>query len=58
MVNSNDFDEFKARLSHFDKELINPERYVNVNDNKQIFKNIINAKGMLLILNILNILNI
>ena len=44
MVNSNDFDEFKARLSHFDKELINPERYVNVNDNKQIFKNIINKE--------------
>lgn len=40
MINSKDFNEFKTRLSHFDKELINPERYVNVNGNKEIFENI------------------
>ena len=39
MINSKDFNEFKARLSHFDKELINPERYVNVNDYNWIFEN-------------------
>ena len=39
MINSKDFNEFKARLSHFDKELINPERYVNVNENNGIFDN-------------------
>lgn len=39
MISSKDFNEFKARLSHFDKELINPERYVNVRDNERIFDN-------------------
>ena len=39
MICSKDFNEFKARLSHFDKELINPERYVNIDDNKGIFEN-------------------
>lgn len=44
MVNSNDFDEFKARLSHFDKELINPERYAILEDNDDLFDNKLNQE--------------
>lgn len=39
MINSKDFDEFKVRLFHFDKELINPERYNILDDNNNIFEN-------------------
>ena len=44
MINSNDFDEFKARLSHFDKELINPKRYAILEDKDDIFDNKLNQE--------------
>ena len=39
MINSKDFNEFKVRMSYFDKELINPQRYIDVEDSKGIFEN-------------------
>ena len=39
MVSSKDFNEFNARMLYFDKELINPDRYSGVEDNKGIFEN-------------------